>query len=149
VPKDFFPVSLCKPHLLFIAPKSCSLSQDPIFGSLACSTSCLGADKGRNGGCGLKPMAVMPRASCQPSPWTPRILAGLHGRRIRDKGNVLVRQCWERHPPSCAKYSFSMILARPKSAILQQSVSETRMLAALKSRWMEFIRSMYAIPSAT
>lgn len=41
------------------------------------------------------------------------------------------------HLPSLAVYSLStMRRARPKSAILQLRVSETRMLAALRSRWI-------------
>lgn len=50
--------------------------------------------------------------------------------------------------PSWAVYSLSMIRAKPKSPILQPNVSDTRMLAALRSRWIEFIFSIYAIPSA-
>lgn len=51
--------------------------------------------------------------------------------------------------PSLAVYSLSsIILASPKSAILHISDSETRTLAALRSRWMQFFLSMYAIPSA-
>lgn len=79
--------------------------------------------------------------------WSGKKSKGVRG--VAGEGKAQGLPCrWGLRLPSWAVYSLSMMRAKPKSAILQHRVSDTRMLAALRSRWIEFICSIYAIPSA-
>lgn len=112
----------------------------PLHEMLLCPAS-LHPGKGSTALAGKEPsdMANTGPWSPYPSPTPRRRSRGLQGTE-KCKGLPVGggRVC----SPSWAVYSLSMILAKPKSAILQPRLSDTRMLAARRSRWMEFMRSM-------